>query len=176
MTRRFAGYTVSRMKAVFAGSFDPPTLGHLDVIKRAAPLFSELHVLVGRNLTKEGLFTTDERVDLLRRLVADASLDTVVVVSWQGLVAEYAKANGCDVLLRSVRNMGEVPYEQMMATYNRRLEGGVETVFMFARPEFVDISSSAVRELIAWKRLPRGIVPGLVEKELEKRYGPLLQD
>ena len=164
------------MKAVFAGSFDPPTLGHLDIIERAAPLFSELRVLVGRNLAKEPLLSVDERMELLGRLVADAGLPNVVIDAWDGLVAEYAKARGCDVLLRSVRGMGEIPYEQMMATYNRRLLGGVETIFLFARPEFVDVSSSAVRELVAWKRLPRGIVPDLVEKELEKRYGPLLQD
>ncbi|MCE1196741.1 pantetheine-phosphate adenylyltransferase [bacterium] len=164
------------MKAVFAGSFDPPTLGHLDIIARAAPLFSELRVLVGRNLAKEPLLPVEERVALLARLAADAGLANVVIEAWDGLVAEYAKAKGCDALLRSIRNMGEIPYEQMMATYNRRLLGGVETVFLFARPEFVDISSSAVRELVAWKRLPRGIVPELVEKELEKRYGPLLQD
>lgn len=164
------------MKAVFAGSFDPPTLGHMDIIERAALLFSELRVLVGRNIAKEPLLQTGERVDLLKRLVADACLGNVVIEAWDGLVAEYAKANGCGVLLRSVRNMGEIPYEQMMATYNRRLAGGVETVFLFARPEFVDLSSSAVRELVAWKRLPRSLVPRLVEKELEKRHGPLLQD
>jgi len=176
LTGDFQGYTVPGMKAVFAGSFDPPTLGHQDIIERAAPLFSELRVLVGRNLTKEPLLPAGERMDLLKRLVSDAGLGNVVIDSWDGLVAEYAKAHGCDVLLRSIRNMGEIPYEQMMATYNRKLIGGVETVFLFARPEFADLSSSAVRELIAWKRLPRGLVSGLVEKELEKRYGPLLQD
>ena len=176
MTRLFQGYTVSCMKAVFAGSFDPPTLGHLDIIERAAPLFSELRIVVVHNLAKEPLLQAGERVSLLKRLVADAGLANVVIDAWDGLVAEYAKANGCDALLRSVRNMGEIPYEQMMATYNRRLVGGIETVFLFARPEFVDISSSAVRELVAWKRLPRGLVPDLVEKELEKRHGPLLQD
>lgn len=164
------------MKAVFAGSFDPPTSGHLDVIRRASPLFTQLKVVVARNLQKQSLLSLDERVDMLGRLVAEEGLSNVVIDSWDGLIAEYARKNKCGVLLRSIRNMGEIPYEQVMATMNARIEKPLETVLMFSRPELSDISSSAVRELVAWKRLPSGIVPDLVRKELEKRFGPLLQD
>ncbi|MFA6366339.1 MAG: pantetheine-phosphate adenylyltransferase [Candidatus Hydrogenedentales bacterium] len=164
------------MTAVFAGTFDPPTSGHMDIMRRASSMFTELRVVIARNFQKQPLFTVEERADMLRGLVAEAGLTNVVIDSWEGLISEYAKKHHCGILLRSIRNMSEVPYEQMMATFSKRLEKDLETLIMFASPEFVDVSSSAVRELLVWKRLPRGIVPNLVQKELEKRFGPLLQD
>jgi pantetheine-phosphate adenylyltransferase len=164
------------MKAVFAGTFDPPTSGHLDIISRAAPIFAELRVVVAHNLQKQPLFSLEERMDMLERLVAEEGFANIVIDSWDGLIAEYARKNTCGILLRSIRNMAEIPYEQVMATMNARLEKGLETMFMFSMPGLSDVSSSAVRELVVWKRLPPGIVPDLVQKELEKRYGPLLQD
>jgi pantetheine-phosphate adenylyltransferase len=163
------------MKAVFAGSFDPPTLGHLDIFRRASPIFDELRIVVGHNLHKQPLLALEKRMDMLRRLVEADGLPNVTIDSWDGLVAEYASAHGCGVLVRSVRSMADIPYEQTMASFSRRLDERLETLVMFARPEFADISSSAVRELLAWKRLPRGIVPDLVQKELELSFGPLLQ-
>lgn len=164
------------MKAVFAGTFDPPTFGHFDIIGRAAPIFEELRVVVGHNIRKQPLFSVQERIEMLGKLVAASGLRNIAIDSWEGLIADYALANGCGVLLRSVRNMGEIPYEQVMAAMSGRFGQSLETMLMFARPELSDISSTAVRELIAWKRLPKGIVPDLVQKELEKRFGPLLQD
>jgi len=163
------------MRAVFAGSFDPPTLGHLDIIRRASPVFSQLRVVVAHNLQKQPLFSFEERIDMLRRLVDEEKLTNVVIDYCDGLIAEYARKNDCGILLRSIRNMIEIPTEQVMATMNYRLEK-LETVFMFSRQELSDISSTAVRELVIWKRLPRDIVSDLVKKEIEKRYGPLFQD
>ena len=163
------------MKAVFAGSFDPPTLGHLDIIRRASPIFAELRVVVGHNLHKQPLQSLEKRMDMLRRLVEADGLPNVTIDSWHGLIAEYAGAQGCGVLVRSVRSMADIPYEHTMSSFNRRMKSGLETLIMFSRPEFADISSSTVRELLAWKRLPRGIVPDLVQKELELSFGPLLQ-
>ncbi len=164
------------MKAVFAGSFDPPTMGHMDIIRRASPLFAQLRVVVGKNLQKQTLFSTEERMTMLEKLIAEEGLGNVALDSWDGFVAEYALRNDCGVLLRSIRSMADIPYEQVMATMSGRIEKSIETLIMFSKPEFSDISSSAVRELVVRKRLPHGIVPPLVEKELEKRYGPLLQD
>lgn len=176
MTSAIPGYTFLAMKAVFAGTFDPPTYGHLDVIGRAAPIFEQLRVVVGHNIRKQPLFSVEERSAMLEKLVAAMGLANIVVDSWDGLIADYALRNDCGVLLRSVRNMGEIPYEQVMAAMSGRFGNSLETMLMFARPELSDISSTAVRELIVWKRLPKGIVPDLVQKELEKRFGPLLQD
>ena len=163
------------MKAVFAGSFDPPTSGHIDIIRRASPIFAELRIVVGHNLLKQPLLSLEKRIDMLRRLVEADGLPNVTIDSWDGLIAEYARVEGCGVLVRSVRSMADIPYEQTMSSFNRRMEEGLETLIMFSRPEFADISSSAVRELLAWKRLPPGIVPDLVQKELELSLGPLLQ-
>lgn len=176
MTFGSSGYTFLAMKAVFAGTFDPPTWGHLDIIRRASPIFTQLRIVVGRNLQKQPLFPQKERIDMLNRLIAkENGLSNIVIEAWDGLIAEYAHANGCGVLLRSVRNMGEIPYEQVMASMNERLAKPIETMLMFSRPDLSDVSSSAVREFVAWKRLPPGIVPELVRKELEKKFGPLSQ-
>jgi pantetheine-phosphate adenylyltransferase len=164
------------MRVIFAGSFDPPTIGHLDIMGRAAVLFDEVRIVVAHNLQKQSLFSLRERMEMLDELIKEAGLPNIIVDSWEGLIADYAKKNGCNVLIRSVRNMGDIPYEQVMATMNSRLDPPLETLLMFARPELAYISSSAVRELVVWKRLPAGIVPILVQKELEKRYGPLLQE
>jgi len=164
------------MRVIFAGSFDPPTIGHMDIMSRAAVLFDEVRVVVAHNLKKQALFSPQERMDMLDKLILDAGLSAIIVDSWEGLIADYARKNNCNVLIRSIRNMGDIPYEQVMATMNSRLDAPLETLLMFARPELAYISSSAVRELVAWKRLPGGIVPDLVQKELELRYGPLLQE
>ena len=108
-------------------------------------------------------------MEMLNKLIREAGLSTIVVDSWEGLIADYARKAGCNVLIRSIRNMGDIPYEQVMATMNSRLDAPLETLLMFARPELAYISSSAVRELVSWKRLPGGIVPDLVQKELELR-------
>lgn len=168
-------YSHPVMNAVFAGTFDPPTLGHLDVMRRGAAVFKLLRVVVAHNVSKQSLFTVEERMAMLEGLVREEGFENVVVDSWDGLVAVYARAHGCGVLLRSFRSMSEIPYEQTMATMSSRIDPAIETMFFLSKPEYQDISSSAVRELVTWKRLPKGVVPGLVEKELEKRHGPLLQ-
>jgi pantetheine-phosphate adenylyltransferase len=163
------------MRVVFAGSFDPPTNGHMDIILRASSVFESVHVVLAKNIYKESFLALDVRQSLLEELVRHSGLSNVVVVSWDGLIADYVSKNSCQALLRSVRSMYEVPAEQRMAQMNGRLEESLETVFMFSKPELSDISSTAVRELVSWKRLPKNIVPESVRKELEKRYGPLSQ-
>jgi len=163
------------MKAIFAGSFDPPTFGHLDIIERGAGMFEEIRIVLATNIRKESIFSLDERTNMMSSLVADMGIRNAVVDSWGGLLCDYARDHGCKVLLRSIRFLTEVPYEQGMATMNQRLNADLETIIMFSKPELQDISSSAVRELLAWRRLPDGVVPDSVRKELEKRYGPLSQ-
>jgi len=163
------------MRVVFAGSFDPPTNGHMDIIIRAAGMFDHVFVVLARNIFKDQFFSVDVRVELLKALIRELGLDNVTVETWDGLVSDYAREHQCKALLRSVRSMVEIPGEHNMATMNERLKTSLETILMFSRPELSDISSSAVREVISWGRLPAGIVPDLVRKELEKRYGPLLQ-
>jgi len=165
------------MKVVFAGSFDPPTMGHIDIIKRSAALFEEVHVVIAHNGNKPAFLPAEVRLSLLERTIAAEKLtDKVHAAIWEGPIVDYAAANGCVALVRCIRSFADLPGEQLMASMNLRLSSSMDTLFFVARREYADISSSAVRELVALKRLPANVVPAAVQKELENRFGPLLQE
>lgn len=130
--------------AVYPGSFDPPTLGHLDVLERAAALFDQVTVAVLVNPDKRGLFSVEERSDLLREATAD--WPNVVVDSFSGLLVDYCSAHGIRAVVKGLRTVSDYDYEQPMAHMNRSLTG-VETVFLTARPEFSFVSSSLVKQV-----------------------------
>jgi pantetheine-phosphate adenylyltransferase len=134
--------------AVVPGSFDPVTLGHMDVIVRAAGLFDELHVLVVHNPAKTALLPITERVSLLEKSIQDAgSPGNVVVASWSvGLLVDYATDVGASVLVKGIRSQVDVAYETPMAIVNRHL-AGVETIFMLPDPAHAHVSSSLVRQV-----------------------------
>lgn len=137
--------------AVVPGSFDPVTLGHLDVIERAARLFDEVHVLVVHNPEKAvGLFTADQRVAVIEKAVADAAIPgSVTVAQWSaGLLADYCNQVGATVLVKGLRSQTDLVYETPMAIVNEHL-AGVETVFVLPRPENAQVSSTLVRQVIA---------------------------
>jgi len=136
--------------AVVPGSFDPVTLGHLDVIERAAGLFDELHVLVVHNPGKTALLPIAQRVSLIEQAVADANLpDNIVVTSWSvGLLVDYCTDVGASVLVKGIRSQVDVAYETPMAIMNRSL-AGVETVFLLPDPAHAHVSSSLVRQVAA---------------------------
>lgn len=134
--------------AVVPGSFDPVTLGHLDVIGRAAGLFDELHVLVVHNPDKLALLPIAQRVSLIEQAVAAAKLPgTIVVTSWSvGLLVDYCTEVGASVLVKGIRSQVDVAYETPMAIVNRNL-AGVETVFLLPDPAHAHVSSSLVRQV-----------------------------
>jgi pantetheine-phosphate adenylyltransferase len=134
--------------AVVPGSFDPVTLGHLDVIDRAAGLFDELHVLVVHNPGKTALLPIAKRVSLLREAIAEAGLpDNIRVESWSvGLLVDYCTDVGASVLVKGIRSQVDVAYETPMAIVNRNL-AGVETVFLLPDPAHAHVSSSLVRQV-----------------------------
>ncbi|HEV7848112.1 MAG TPA: pantetheine-phosphate adenylyltransferase [Mycetocola sp.] len=134
--------------AVVPGSFDPVTLGHLDVIVRAAGMFDELHVLVVHNPAKTALLPIAERVSLLETSIQDAgSPGNIVVASWSvGLLVDYATDVGASVLVKGIRSQVDVAYETPMAIVNRHL-AGVETIFMLPDPAHAHVSSSLVRQV-----------------------------
>lgn len=134
--------------AVVPGSFDPVTLGHMDVIQRAAGLFDELHVLVVHNPAKSALLPISERVSLLEKSIEDADVPgNVVVASWSvGLLVDYATDVGASVLVKGIRSQVDVAYETPMAIVNRHL-AGVETIFMLPDPAHALVSSSLVRQV-----------------------------
>lgn len=130
--------------AVYPGSFDPPTLGHLDVLERAAALFHQVTVAVLVNPDKRGLFSVDERSAWLRE--ATAAWPNVRVDSFSGLLVDYCSAHGIRAVVKGLRTVSDYDYEQPMAHMNRSLTG-VETVFLTARPEFSFVSSSLVKQV-----------------------------
>lgn len=136
--------------AVVPGSFDPVTLGHLDVIERAARLFDEVHVVVVHNPAKEALLPIAQRVSLIEKSVQDARLDgPIIVAAWSvGLLVDYCTDVGAQVLVKGIRSQIDVAYETPMAIVNRNL-AGVETIFLLPNPANAHVSSSLVRQVAA---------------------------
>ncbi|MDN5874829.1 MAG: pantetheine-phosphate adenylyltransferase [Sinobacteraceae bacterium] len=153
--------------AAYSGTFDPLTLGHLDIVRRASRMFPQLIVAVGLNPAKNPRFTLKERCDLVRQAAAD--LDNVTVSGFEGLIVDFARNNGVTVLVRGVRTVGDVDYEKQMAVMNRDLYPELDTVMLAPSPEYAHLSSSLVRELIhlgapVSKLVPEAIAPALLER------------
>jgi pantetheine-phosphate adenylyltransferase len=153
--------------AIFAGSFDPLTKGHADVIARSAPLFDRLIVAVLINASKQPLFSADERVAMIRQVVADQP--RVEVDTFDGLLAAYARDRGATVAVRGLRTSAEFAEEWQMALMNRHLYAGLETVFMPASAEFAHISSRLVKEIARLGGPIDGLVPPAVAAHLASR-------
>ncbi|TAM10768.1 MAG: pantetheine-phosphate adenylyltransferase [Nevskiaceae bacterium] len=153
--------------AAYSGTFDPPTLGHLDIIERASHMFPKLIVAVGLNPSKRPAFTLEERCELVQR--AAAELKNVEVLGFEGLVVDFARENGVTVLVRGVRTVGDVDYEKQMAVMNRDLYPALDTVMLAPSPKYAHLSSSLVRELThlgapVGKLVPKAVAPDLLER------------
>lgn len=162
------------MRAIYPGSFDPVTNGHLDIIERAARTFDELIVAVAVNKEKRPLFSVEERVELLRE--ACRHLDNVQVDYFNGLTVDYVESKGAKVIIRSLRAVSDFEYELQMALTNKRLNDRVETLFMMTSAEYSFLSSSIVKELAELGAPLTGLVPPIVEDRLvailkQKRAG-----
>jgi pantetheine-phosphate adenylyltransferase len=153
--------------AIYPGSFDPITSGHLDVIERGSKMFSRVIVAILKNEAKQPLFSVAERMEMLRESVA--ALPGVEVDAFQGLLADYALAKGASVILRGIRAISDYEYELQMALMNRRLQPGLETIFLPASENHSFISSKLVKEVISLGGNITGLVPPLVEDHLRRR-------
>ena len=154
--------------AVVPGSFDPVTLGHLDVIQRAAGLFDEIHVLVVHNPGKTALLPIAQRVSLLQESIAATGVKNVLVTSWSvGLLVDYCTDVGASVLVKGIRSQVDVAYETPMAIVNRDL-AGVETIFMLPDPAHAHVSSSLVRQVASLGGDVSPYVPRSVADYLQK--------
>jgi pantetheine-phosphate adenylyltransferase len=158
--------------AVVPGSFDPVTLGHIDVIERAARIFDEIHVLVVHNPGKTALLPIAKRVSLIQDALAEAKVaGRIVVTSWSvGLLVDYATDVGASVLVKGIRSQVDVAYETPMAIVNRNL-AGVETVFMLPDPAHAHVSSSLVRQVASLGGDVAPYVPRAVADYLESMRG-----
>lgn len=143
--------------AVCPGSFDPVTLGHIDIITRAAALFDRVIVLVSKNIDKHPVFSADERVELIKKAVPE--LENVEVESFDGLLAEYVKEKGACAIVKGIRAMTDFENEFQMALVNRKLYGDAETVFLVARSENMYLSSSVVRQIASFGKDIESFVP-----------------
>jgi len=157
----------ARVVAIYPGSFDPITSGHLDLIERGARLFDRLIVSVLRNESKEPLFSVEERMEMLCEAVR--GFPNVEVDCFNGLLVHYAASKQATVLLRGIRAISDYEYELQMAHMNRRLAPEIETVFLTAREAHSFISSRLVKQVIALGGNIRGLVPPFVEERLRRR-------
>ena len=152
--------------AVCPGSFDPPTLGHLDVFGRAAGLFDRLTVAVLVNPDKKGLFSVDERLDLLRQ--STAQWPNITVDSFHGLLVDYCRDHDIRAIVKGLRAITDFDYELQMAQMNQRLSG-VDTLFMSTSPEYSFVSSSLVKEVATYGGDVAHLLPGPVHRRMIER-------
>lgn len=146
-----------KRKALFAGTFDPFTTGHHAIVRRALSFMDEIVIAIGVNPSKNTLFSLQERLIFIQNLYADAEAK-VTVTSYSQLTVDFAQQTGANFILRGIRNLNDFEYEKNMADANRKLTG-IETVFLFSEPEYAYISSSLVRELIAFNKDISNLIP-----------------
>ena len=156
------------LKAAFPGSFDPPTLGHLDIIRRAAAIFDELVVVVAKNRQKKYLFPAEERVSMLRRLAADH--ENVSVTVCDTLIVDFLQKQNIKLLVRGVRGTDDFSYEFELSMMNRALDPRIETIFMTTAPEYFVLRSSSIKELASFNGNTAGMVPPLVAEALSEKF------
>jgi pantetheine-phosphate adenylyltransferase len=164
---------LERVVAIYPGTFDPPTNGHLDLIQRGARIFDELIVAVLRNSEKTPLFTVEERQEMLRECTGQ--WHNVRVESFEGLLVDYARSLGAQAVLRGIRAVSDYEYELQMAWMNRKLDPSLETIFMMPAGAYSYLSSRLVREIAALGGALVGMVPTSVDSRLRARLGVAAQ-
>ena len=155
--------------AVYPGTFDPITNGHVDIIQRGAALFDRIVVAILVNPAKSPLFTVDERLEMAREVFK--SQPGVEVETFQGLLVEYVRRRQASVIVRGLRAVSDFEYEMQMALMNRRLSSTIETVLMMPAESYTYLSSRLVKEVFALGGSVRGLVPALVETRLAEKTG-----
>ena len=162
------------MKAVYPGSFDPVTSGHMDIIERGAEVFGELVVAVAANMEKAPLFSVSERVEMLRE--ACKHLSNIEVDYFEGLLVDYVKSQNARIIIKGLRALSDFEFEFQMALMNKRLDEKVETLFMMTNAEHLFLSSRMVKELAELGASVNGLVPEGVEKHLLEKLQQKAQE
>lgn len=157
------------IKAVCPGSFDPVTYGHLDIIQRAAKIFDHVIVAVLNNASKQPLFTVEERLDLLRQVTKD--IPGVEIDSFDGLLIDYMRRKGANIIVRGLRAVSDFEYELQTASINRKLDDTIETFFMMTNNKYSFLSSSIVKEVAKYGGPVSDLVPPQVELALKQKFG-----
>ena len=160
---------MSQRVAIYPGSFDPPTNGHIDIVERSARLFDRVVIGVGRNLTKRTVFSADERITLMRE--ACAGLGNVEVRAFDGLQVDFARECGATFIIRGIRALSDFEFEFEMGNMNRALAPGLEMVYLMTAPEYLFLSASRVKELVAFGAPVDKYVPANVANALKMHSG-----
>jgi pantetheine-phosphate adenylyltransferase len=156
-------------RAIYPGSFDPITNGHLDVIERARKLFDEVVVAVTHNDEKQPLFALNDRLDLLRETAG--KIDNVRIAEFEGLLVEFARNEEAGVVIRGLRAISDFEFEFQMALMNRKLDSAVETIFLMPKEEYTYLSSRIVKEIARLGGDVSGFVPACVARALSRKFG-----
>lgn len=157
------------VKGVFAGSFDPPTYGHLDIIQRASKLFESVDVVISVNPEKQYMFSQEERESMLKELIKDYT--NVYIHTYSGLIVNYATKVQASALIRGIRNSNDFAYEFDLALMNQNLCPQIETVFLQSKEKFTIVRSSSIKQLAMFDGDITRMVPPIVEKALRKKFG-----
>ena len=155
--------------AVYPGTFDPPTNGHIDIIERAAKLFDKLYVVVGENPQKAATFTAGERVVMLKESLKGHK-GRIIVERFDGLLLNYVKTKKSNVIIRGLRAISDFEYEFSRALTNREIERDIETIFIMTKDDYAFLSSSIVKEIAMFQGLVKGFVPEFVGKKLSEKF------
>ncbi len=155
------------MKGLYPGSFDPITIGHLDMIERASKICDELIIVIMKNPNKKYEFTEKERKELIEKCIAH--LENVTVEIGEGLTIDYAKNRGCHSIIRGIRAIADYEYELSMATSNMKLNSEIETILLVAKPEYSFLSSSIAKEVAHYGGDLSSFVPEAIVKDIQKR-------
>ena len=158
-------------RAIFPGSFDPLTNGHLDIIRRSAPLFDEMIVAVLNNADKSPMFTVDERCSMIRQVLPSVGTAdcNMLVESFSGLTADFARDRHATAIVRGIRAVSDYEYELRMALMNRRLEPHIETVFLMAGEEYSYVSSTLMKQVFELGGRVEGLIPDVVESKMKAK-------
>lgn len=155
--------------AVYPGSFDPVTLGHLDIIQRAAKQFDHLIVAVLNNTSKSPLFTIEERKEFLLDVTRD--MPNVSVDAFRDLLVRFMRSQQANVIIRGIRSVTDFEYELQLASTNHHLDNDIETIFMMTNPKYSYLSSSIVKEIAKFQGNVKELVPPIVERSLQGKFG-----
>lgn len=155
--------------AVCTGSFDPVTVGHMDVFRRAAGLFDMVYVAVLGNSSKKTAFTSEERCAMINRAAEAAGITNLRAEAYDGLAVDYAREKNACAIVRGIRNEADFAYETGMGLANRHLAGEIETVYLYADPKLSFISSSLVKELASYGKDIDGLVPDAIKNKIAER-------
>lgn len=155
-------------KVIYPGTFDPVTYGHIDIVRRAVDLFDQVVVTVAVNPTKQPLFTTEERVEMLKESLKD--FDRIIIDSFDGLTVEHAKQVGAIGIIRGLRQISDFEFEFQMALMNRKLAGDITTIFLMPHERYTYLNSTVIRNLASLQADVSNFVPPNVHESLKKKF------